>query len=90
MLDVHLTSNFRRDYRRMVKRGMKPGDLKKIVDLLRARQPLPFKHRDHALTGDYEGFRECHIKSDWLLVYRVDGDKLILVLFRTGSHSDLF
>ena len=48
------------------------------------------KNRDHALTGDYIGFRECHIRPDWLLVYRVDGEDLILFLFRTGSHTDLF
>ena len=51
---------------------------------------MPDRNRDHALTGDYIGFRECHIRPDWLLVYRVDGDALELFLFRTGTHSDLF
>lgn len=64
--------------------------LNAIVDQLAAGQPLPDKNRDHALTGDYIGFRECHIRPDWLLVYRVDGEDLILFLFRTGSHTDLF
>lgn len=57
---------------------------------LAAGQPLPDKNRDHALTGDYIGFRECHIRPDWLPVYRVDGEDLILFLFRTGSHTNLF
>ncbi len=57
---------------------------------LAAQLPLPDKNRDHALTGDYIGFRECHIRPDWLLVYRVDGEDLILFLFRTGTHTDLF
>lgn len=61
-----------------------------IVDQLAAQQPLPEKNRDHDLTGDYIGFRECHIRPDWLLIYRVDGEQLMLFLFRTGTHSDLF
>jgi addiction module toxin, relE/stbE family len=60
------------------------------VDQLAAQQPLPEKNRDHDLTGDYIGFRECHIRPDWLLIYRVDGEQLMLFLFRTGTHSDLF
>ena len=64
--------------------------LNAIVDQLAAGQPLPDKNRDNALTGDSIGFRECHIRPDWLLVYRVDGEDLILFLFRTGSHTDLF
>ena len=60
------------------------------MDQLAAQQPLPEKNRDHDLTGDYIGFRECHIRPDWLLIYRVDGEQLMLFLFRTGTHSDLF
>ena len=60
------------------------------VAQLAAGQTLPERNRDHALTGDYIGFRECHIRPDWLLVYRVDGDALELFLFRTGTHTDLF
>lgn len=65
-------------------------ELNTVVDWLAAGQALPDRNRDHALTGDYIGFRECHIRPDWLLVYRVDGDALELFLFRTGMHSDLF
>ena len=53
-------------------------------------EPLPKKHKDHALTGNWIGHRECHILSNWLLIYRIDGDVLVLTLARTGSHSDLF
>ena len=61
-----------------------------MVDKLASRQQLPEKNRDHELSGDYAGFRECHVAPDWLLVYRVVEEDLILYLMRTGSHSDLF
>ena len=61
-----------------------------IIKKLAAGDPLPEKNRDHQLSGDYAGCRECHITPDWLLIYEVDGDELILYLTRTGSHSDLF
>ena len=61
-----------------------------VIDTLAEGKPLPEKNRDHQLTGNYNHFRECHIAPDWLLIYRTDGDKLILVLAATGSHSDLF
>ena len=61
-----------------------------IIKKLAAGEPLPEKNRDHQLSGDYAGCRECHITPDWLLIYEVDGDELILYLTRTGSHSDLF
>lgn len=90
MLEVHATSKFKKDLKVMMKRGCKPERLWEVVELLRDQQPLPEKNRDHALTGDYTGFRECHIQPDWLLVYRVEDDILILTLARTGTHSDLF
>ena len=89
-LDIYFTSRFKKDYRNMVKRGVKPALLETILDLLRAQTPLPEKYRDHELSGDYAGFRECHILPDWLLIYRVEEERMVLVLFRTGSHSDLF
>ena len=61
-----------------------------IVDRLARGETLPAKNRDHNLTGDYIGFRECHIQPDWLLIYRTDGDALLLFLMRTGTHADLF
>lgn len=64
--------------------------LEAVIDQLAAGKPLAEKHRDHLLTGDYGGFRECHILPDWLLVYQVREDALVLFLSRTGTHSDLF
>ena len=60
------------------------------MDILAEQKKLEDKYRDHGLSGEYKGFRECHIEPDWLLVYRIDEDVLELFLFRTGSHSDLF
>ncbi len=90
MLEIYYTSRFKKDYKLMLKRGMRPALLEAVVDMLCRRQPLPEKYRDHDLSGDFAGFRECHILPDWLLVYRVEEDRLVLTLFRTGSHSDLF
>ena len=61
-----------------------------VIQTLREEKPLAEKHRDHALVGNYIGFRECHIAPDWLLVYAIDEGKLILTASRTGSHADLF
>lgn len=84
------TSQFKRDYKRMKKRGLNMNELQVVLDKLCAEKPLEERHRDHALVGRYIGFRECHIRPDWLLVYAIDKDKLILVASRTGTHSDLF
>lgn len=90
MLDVVLSNRFKKDLKLAAKRGFDLAELEAVVNRLAAQQPLPDKNRDHTLTGDYIGFRECHIRPDWLLVYRVDGEDLVLFLFRTGSHTDLF
>ena len=60
------------------------------MNILAEQKKLEDKYQDHGLSGEYKGFRECHIEPDWLLVYRIDEDVLELFLFRTGSHSDLF
>ena len=90
MFEVVLSNRFRKDLKLAAKRGLRLNELNTIVNQLAAGQTLPERNRDHALTGDYIGFRECHIRPDWLLVYRVDGDALELFLFRTGTHTDLF
>lgn len=90
MLDVVLSNRFKKDLKLAAKRGFDLAELETVVNRLAAQQPLPDKNRDHTLTGDYIGFRECHIRPDWLLIYRVDGEDLVLFLFRTGSHTDLF
>ena len=89
-LNIVLSNQFKKDLKTAAKRGYDIGLLETVVNTLAAQKPLPEKHRDHALTGDYIGFRECHILPDWLLIYRIDGDELILFLSRTGTHSDLF
>lgn len=90
MLEVVLSNQFKKDLRSAKKRGCRIEKLTAVIDLLAEQKPLPEKHRDHGLTGEYRGFRECHIESDWLLVYRVESNALASFLFRTGTHSDLF
>ena len=90
MLDLYFSAKFKKDYKKMVKRGCNPALLEEVVELLRQQIPLPPKNRDHELSGNYVGYRECHLSPDWLLVYKVDKGELILVLARTGTHSDLF
>ena len=74
----------------MKKRGLDIRLLDNVIDMLRQGQTLDIKYRDHALTGNYEGYRECHIKPYWLLIYYIENDILTLTLSDTGSHSDLF
>ena len=88
--EIVFTNRYKREYRLMEKRGEKMRLLDETIDLLSAGIPLPVKYRDHALTGEYAGARECHIKPDWLLIYQIENNLLILTLLRTGSHSDLF
>ena len=90
MLEVVLSNQFKKDLKLASKRGYKLELLEKTVDKIANNIKLEDKYRDHALTGNYVGFRECHIQPDWLLVYRIENDELILFLSRTGSHSDLF
>ena len=87
---IEMSTKFKKDYKKMVKRGYNPALLEEVVELLRQQIPLPPKNRDHELSGNYVGYRECHLSPDWLLVYKVDKGELILVLARTGTHSDLF
>lgn len=86
--EIKRTSQFKKDYKLAVKRGFKINLLKEVVSLLANGQPLPEKNKDHTLTGNWKDYRECHIEPDWLLVYRISEDKLILSLTRTGTHSD--
>lgn len=87
---VEQSTRFKREFRTAVKRGYDIDKLEAVVDLLADGVTLPLKNRDHSLSGDYEGYRECHITADWLLIYRYEEDRLVLFLFRNGSHSDLF
>ena len=88
--EIIQTSKFKKDLKLAIKRGHNIDLLDEIVALLVKGEPLPEKNRDHDLKGNYKGFRECHITPDWLLVYKITEDKLVVVLTRTGSHADLF
>jgi mRNA interferase YafQ len=90
LLELKQTTQFKKDLRRMVKRGAKLELLGEVIVLLRERKPLPAKYEDHPLTGNWAGYRDCHILPDWLLIYRIDDEALILTATRTGAHSDLF
>jgi len=88
--DVVYSARYRHDYKLVKKRGYDISLLDTVVELLEEGEPLPARYRDHALVGDYSGHRECHIASDWLLIYKIHESVLILTLTRTGTHSDLF
>jgi len=90
VLHLETTSQFRKDYKLMKKRGLNLRLLEDILNKLIREEPLETRHRDHALTGNYRGLRECHIQPDWLLIYGIDKGRLILTASRTGSHADLF
>lgn len=87
---VKLTTQFKKDYKQAIKRGLKIQMLDDVITALALGEALPEKNRDHALSGNWIGHRECHILPDWLLIYRIEDDVLILTLTRTGTHSDLF
>lgn len=89
-LTVVPTAQFKKDLKRIEKRGYDMQMLRSVLERLSSCEQLDPKNRDHALSGMYEGFRECHIKPDWLLIYAADEDRLILTTSRTGTHSDLF
>ena len=88
MYEVRPTSRFKKDARLAEKRGLPIPLLTEIIKTLAAGKPLPVKNKDHALTGDWEGYRECHIMPDWLLIYKIEENVLLLTLTRTGTHSD--
>lgn len=84
------TTQFKKDYKLAQKRHLNISLLKEVVKTLANGEALDEKYRDHALSGNWRGHRECHITPDWLLIYRYDDDVLVLTLTRTGTHSDLF
>ena len=91
MLKIVRSNRFVKDLKLALKRGFNLEELSKVVEMLASRIKLPSKYKDHALSGEYTNFRECHIKPDWLLIYHIDDEELeLLLLFRTGTHSDLF
>lgn len=89
MLKIVPSNHFKKDIKIAKKRGYKFEHLRNVVNILAHEKKLDEKCRDHGLTGNYKGFRECHVEPDWLLIYRIDHEALELFLFRTGTHSDL-
>ena len=89
-LQVVFTSQFKKDYKQAMKRHLKIELLDHIIRALSEGEALPPENRDHVLTENWSGHRECHIQPDWLLIYRIEDDVLVLTLSRTGNHSDLF
>ena len=92
MLKPEFSGQFKKDYKLALKRGCDPKKLEYVITLLCQEEQLPASYRDHALVNsrNYKNVRECHIQPDWLLVYRIVQDRLVLQLLRTGTHSDLF
>ena len=88
MKTIQRTSHFKKDVKRLQKRGKDMSLLKEVILLLARNQSLETKYRDHPLVGNYYGVRECHISPDWLLIYQTLGTNLVLI--RTGTHADLF
>ena len=87
-MNVAQTKQFKKDVKRMRKRGKDLEKVKAVIDLLVDEEPLPPKNRDHKLGGNWIGRRDCHIEPDWILIYKLTEDELLLE--RTGTHSDLF
>ncbi|MDP2947607.1 MAG: type II toxin-antitoxin system YafQ family toxin [Nanoarchaeota archaeon] len=87
---IQHTTRFKKDYKLAIKRGFNSNLLQEVIELLANGEPLPERYNDHSLSGNYTDYRECHIQPDWLLVYKIHKDVLILTLYRTGTHSDLF
>ncbi|MFV0398526.1 MAG: type II toxin-antitoxin system YafQ family toxin [Bacteroidales bacterium] len=88
MLEVRYATRFKKDFKFCIKRNYDMSLLQQAIETLMLPAPLPAKNKDHNLTGNYSGYRECHIQPDWLLVYQQTDTELLL--YRTGSHADLF
>ena len=90
MLTIRYESTFKKDFKRILKRGYDIRLLEEVINILASGKSLPERYKDHNLIGDYKDCRECHITPDWLLIYKIDNNELILYLTRTDTHSDLF
>jgi mRNA interferase YafQ len=92
-MNVRHRSQFKKDYRLMMKQGKDIAELDDVIIELAVPNPLPESYRDHILHGEFEGYRECHLNPDWLLIYGyedIENNEQQLLLVRTGSHSELF
>ena len=90
MYQIQFTAKMKKDVKRMKKRGRDLSKLTSVLTVLASGEALPAQNRDHPLSGNLSDFRECHIEPDWLLVYRIEKDMLILTATETGTHADLF
>ena len=90
MLDLQLTKQFKKDYKKILKQGKNTDELWSVIEKLQNDGTLNPQYRDHPLTGNYKNHRECHLNPDWLLIYKIDKCKVILTAVRTGSHSELY
>lgn len=87
---LEYTTKFKKNYNKMIKRGLKREDLQYIIEKIQNGEKLEKKYKDHILKGKYKGFHECHIHPDWLLIYLIENDILTITLVNTGTHADLF
>lgn len=87
MRSIRRTKQFKKDVRRAEKRGKDFTELKRVIEMLVNGEPLEERHRDHALVGEWVGMRDCHIEPDWLLLYQIDENELVLI--RTGTHTPI-
>ena len=89
MLSLEYQNQFKKDIKNLIKRKWNMSLLQEVVEMLQIGEPLPEQYMDHALSGNWKDYRDCHVRGDWVLIYRIFDDKKILRLVRTGSHSDL-
>ena len=89
MLKIKQTSQFKKDLKKAIKQNCDLTLLSEVIDTLAADKPLPPRHHDHQLSGKFKNFRECHITPDWLMIYQIKSDILVLSLARLGSHANL-
>jgi mRNA interferase YafQ len=90
MLSPSYTKQFEKDLKLMIKRGKNVQKIKEVITLLLEEKPLPLRHRDHKLLGNYKDRRDCHVEPDWVLIYKPEPENSRIVFERTGTHSDLF
>lgn len=92
MLNLEYTNQFKKDIKKITKQGLDIEKLHKVIDILQKQEKLLEQYRDHLLVNsrNYKNMRECHIEADWLLIYKIYDDAMVLVAVRTGSHSELF
>lgn len=90
MLEIFYTTSFKKGIKRSIRRAYSINELETVIDILAKGEALPERYKDHPLIGNYKDCRECHLAPDWLLIYRIDAKKLVLILVDTGTHTDLF